>query len=83
MGIAQSVLDPLGFDVSCYDFSPVPLTHDGQFILPTVYSMHNTPADMVDLWCDGGYYDHDPGYGCVARDHPTVSPGAMTAGTAR
>ncbi len=60
MTIAQSVLNPLGFDVACYDFSPVPLTHDGQFILPTVYDMRNTPDDMIELWCDGRYYYHDP-----------------------
>ncbi len=60
MEIAQTVLRPLGFDASSYDFSPVPLTHEGEFIVPTVYAMQNTPSDMTDLWCGQHYYAHDP-----------------------
>lgn len=60
MSIAQSVLRPLGFDASCYDYSPVPLTHDGQFIMPTVYVMRDTPEDMIRLWGDDNYFEHDP-----------------------
>lgn len=60
MDIAQEALRPLGFDASSYDYSPVPLTHEGEFIVPTVYAMQNTPSDMTDLWCGKRYYAHDP-----------------------
>ena len=60
MDIAQDALRPLGFEASSYDYSPVPLTHEGEFIVPTVYAMQNTPSDMTDLWCGKRYYAHDP-----------------------
>lgn len=60
MDIAYEALKPNGFDSIIYDFSPVPLTHDGEFILPTVFSMRNVPDDMAPLWCRGGYYGRDP-----------------------
>lgn len=60
MDIAQARLSGMGFDAITYDYSPVPLTHDGAFILPTVYSMRNVPEGMVNLWCHERLYDHDP-----------------------
>ncbi|AVO39647.1 LuxR family transcriptional regulator [Pukyongiella litopenaei] len=60
MDLAREILQPAGFDIVTYDFSPVPLTHDGQFILPTVLSMRGTPGDMEHLWCANGYYSRDP-----------------------
>nr|WP_321457965.1 LuxR family transcriptional regulator [uncultured Cohaesibacter sp.] len=60
MTVVQSILQPFGFDVSTYDYSPVPLTYEGEFIVPTVYSMQNAPSDMEDLWCGERYYAHDP-----------------------
>ena len=60
MDIAQDALRAWGFEASSYDYSPVPLTHEGEFIVPTVYAMQNTPSDMTDLWCDARYYAYDP-----------------------
>lgn len=60
MGVAHNWLSGLGFDVVTYDYSPVPLAHDGAFILPTVYSMRNAPEGMINLWCQDRLYDHDP-----------------------
>ncbi|SNY93107.1 transcriptional regulator, LuxR family [Cohaesibacter sp. ES.047] len=60
MQVAQVALEDFGFDVSTYDFSPVPLTYEGKFIFPTVYDMRNAPSDMVDLWCAERYYEQDP-----------------------
>ncbi|MGQ9367900.1 autoinducer binding domain-containing protein [Azospirillum sp. ST 5-10] len=50
----------LGFDALIYDYAPVPRTHDGRLINPSVLEMRNVPADMADLWCNRGYYQLDP-----------------------
>ncbi|SFB74196.1 LuxR family transcriptional regulator [Tropicimonas isoalkanivorans] len=60
MDVAHRLLGPAGFDIATYDYSPVPLTHDGEFILPTVFSLRETPRDMEPLWCNSGYYSRDP-----------------------
>jgi LuxR family transcriptional regulator len=60
LGVAQRHLKQSGFDVVTYDFSPVPLTHDGKFIMPTTYHVLNAPEDMLDLWCAQKYYAIDP-----------------------
>lgn len=60
MDMARELLCPCGFDIVTYDYSPVPLTHDGEFILPTVFSMRDAPVDMEKLWCCDGYYSRDP-----------------------
>lgn len=60
MDLASDALRPAGYGVVTYDFSPVPLTHDGDFILPTVCSMQNAPTEMSDLWHTAGLYACDP-----------------------
>ena len=60
MNLASDALRPAGYTVVTYDFSPVPLTHDGDFILPTVCSMQNAPSEMAELWCGEGLYACDP-----------------------
>ncbi|MFV0359405.1 helix-turn-helix transcriptional regulator [Tropicimonas sp.] len=58
--MAVQVLAPRGFDIVAYDYSPVPLSHEGAFILPTILAMKNVPDDMEKLWCHQGYYGRDP-----------------------
>ncbi|WP_118132806.1 LuxR family transcriptional regulator [Oceanicella sp. SM1341] len=60
MDVALALLRPEGFDIATYDYSPVPLSHDGEFITPAVLSLCNAPEDMEALWCRGGYYQIDP-----------------------
>ncbi|WP_424929874.1 helix-turn-helix transcriptional regulator [Amaricoccus tamworthensis] len=60
MDLVRDALAPAGFNVFTYDYSPVPLSHDGGFILPTVFDMRNAPDDMEGLWCSEGYYGWDP-----------------------
>lgn len=43
-----------------YDYAPVPLGLDGTLITPSVFVQRNAPADMQQLWCEHGYYQHDP-----------------------
>lgn len=57
---AVDLLTPAGFDIVAYDFSPVPLSHEGDFILPSALAMRNVPEDMEALWCGEGYYGRDP-----------------------
>lgn len=60
---ADATLDligELGFTCLIYDYTPVPLSHAGELITPSVLSFRNAPEDMRSLWCDQGYYQHDP-----------------------
>lgn len=40
LGMVQA----LGFEALVYDYSPVPLDHDGALITPTVLKLRNTPV---------------------------------------
>ncbi len=57
---ALDIVRPLGFTSVLYDYAPVPLTHDGKLILPSVLRMLNVPPDMEPLWRGGGYHGCDP-----------------------
>jgi len=57
---ASQAVMALGFSSVIYDYSPVPRSHDGRLITPTVLKTRNIPDDMVDLWCNRGYYQVDP-----------------------
>lgn len=62
-GVLDQALDavrPLGFTAVAYDYSPVPLSHDGRLILPSVLRFRATPPDMETLWRDGALYSLDP-----------------------
>ncbi|SDU88345.1 LuxR family transcriptional regulator [Pseudomonas mucidolens] len=50
----------LGFDALVYDYSPVPIDHDGSLITPSVLQLRNTPDDWHSLWCSAGFYQIDP-----------------------
>ncbi len=56
----HAILAPAGFGAIAYDFSPVPLSHEGKLLAPTLLSLRGVPDDMHDLWCRGGYFERDP-----------------------
>ncbi|RWN57934.1 MAG: LuxR family transcriptional regulator [Mesorhizobium sp.] len=60
MAVATDVLEPVGFTSFIYDYTPVPVSHEGDLITPSLMALHNVPRDMQDLWCKGGYYQLDP-----------------------
>ncbi|QEW17906.1 Transcriptional activator protein TraR [Marinibacterium anthonyi] len=60
MTLAEPILRNAGFEVAAYDFSPVPISHEGAFLLPTVLTLHGAPDDMERLWVEDGYYTRDP-----------------------
>lgn len=60
LDVALGVVRGIGFDCVIYDYTPVPLSHDGRLITPSVLKLRNTPSDMEDLWRNHGYYQIDP-----------------------
>nr|AEO45322.1 transcriptional regulator [Xanthomonas arboricola]AEO45323.1 transcriptional regulator [Xanthomonas arboricola]AEO45324.1 transcriptional regulator [Xanthomonas arboricola]AEO45325.1 transcriptional regulator [Xanthomonas arboricola] len=50
----------LGFQSLVYDYAPVPLSLEGALITPSVFMQRNAPGDMQHIWCEHGYYQHDP-----------------------
>ena len=50
----------LGFSSVVYDYTPVPLSHDGAMIAPSVMRTRNVPGSFVELWRGQGYYRIDP-----------------------
>lgn len=63
----QAATNPLGFKTLIYDYAPVPVSHEGALITPSVFMALNAPVDMHELWCAGGYYQIDPVQQCAAR----------------
>jgi len=51
---------PLGFSAVAYDYSPVPVSHDGSLLMPTVLRFRAAPPEMEGLWREGSYYRMDP-----------------------
>jgi LuxR family transcriptional regulator, quorum-sensing system regulator SdiA len=60
MAAAMQILTPAGFTSLIYDYTPVPVSHEGELITPSLMALANVPSDMQDLWCKGGYYQLDP-----------------------
>jgi LuxR family transcriptional regulator len=58
--LAAAELLKLGFDSMCYDFTPVPLTHEGQVIAPNLVEPRNVPESFTRLWLERGYAEIDP-----------------------
>ncbi len=58
--LAAAELLKLGFDSMCYDYTPVPLTHEGQVIAPNLVEPRNVPASFTGLWLEGGFAEIDP-----------------------
>lgn len=57
---AQDALAAYGFTSFIYDYTPVPFTHDGDLITPSLLKLRNIDSGMAELWCRGGYYQIDP-----------------------
>lgn len=57
---ALDAVTRLGFSSLIYDYSPVPIAHDGALITPSVLHFRNVPESMAELWNKGGYYQIDP-----------------------
>lgn len=60
MDNALTLARHLGFDALVYDYSPVPIDHNGALVTPSVLQLRNTPADWYSLWCSEGFYQIDP-----------------------
>ncbi|WP_460136731.1 helix-turn-helix transcriptional regulator [Pseudomonas sp. S1_E04] len=63
----QQATNGLGFKTLIYDYAPVPVSHEGALITPSVFKALNAPGDMHTLWCEHGYYQIDPVQQCAAR----------------
>ncbi len=63
----QASAGHLGCKALIYDYAPVPLSHDGVLITPSVFKVRNAPADMQAFWCERGYYQIDPVQQCASR----------------
>lgn len=63
----QASADHLGCKALIYDYAPVPLSHEGVLITPSVFKVRNAPADMQAFWCERGYYQIDPVQQCASR----------------
>lgn len=57
---AYALARALGFRALIYDYAPVPRGLDGELVTPAVFEQRAAPADMRRLWCERGYYQHDP-----------------------
>jgi LuxR family transcriptional regulator len=60
LDLALDAVRPHGFSAVAYDYSPVPLSHDGQIVRPTVLRFRAAPDEMEELWRVGDYYRLDP-----------------------
>lgn len=58
--LAAAELRKLGFDSMCYDFTPVPLTHEGRVIAPNLVEPRNVPESFAPLWLEQGFAEIDP-----------------------
>lgn len=63
----QQATNRLGFKTLIYDYAPVPVSHEGALITPSVFKALNAPGDMYAQWCERGYYQIDPVQQCAAR----------------
>jgi LuxR family transcriptional regulator len=59
IGRALEALEPHGFTSLVYDYSPVPLSHDGRLITPNLLRTRNLPDSFSAFWLNDGYYQLD------------------------
>jgi LuxR family transcriptional regulator len=60
MDAALAEVEAFGFTSLIYDYSPVPRSHAGRLITPTILETRNVPDGMVRLWREDGMYQLDP-----------------------
>ena len=53
-------LKDLGFTSLGYDYTPVPMTPEGDLIPPSLLEIRNIDAEMPELWTKGGFCQIDP-----------------------
>jgi LuxR family transcriptional regulator len=53
-------LKHLGFTSLGYDYTPVPMTPEGDLISPSLLEIRNIDAEMPELWTKGGFCQIDP-----------------------
>src|SRR4051812_1528558 len=53
-------LQDLGFTSLGYDYTPVPMTPEGDLIPPSLLEIRNIDAEMPELWTKGGFCQIDP-----------------------
>jgi LuxR family transcriptional regulator len=58
--LAAARLLELGFNSMCYDYTPVPLSHEGVVIAPNLVEPRNVPESFTRLWLESGYAAIDP-----------------------
>ena len=46
----QTALAAFGFTSVIYDYAPVPVSHDGELITPTLLKLRNIEPEMAELW---------------------------------
>lgn len=61
----------LGFSAVAYDYTAVPLSHDGGMIRPGIMRTRDLPDNFSDLWLHEGFFKIDPAQQlCVRRSVP-------------
>jgi len=58
--LAAARLLGLGFNSMCYDYTPVPLSHEGIVMAPNLVEPRNVPESFTRLWLESGYAAMDP-----------------------
>jgi LuxR family transcriptional regulator, quorum-sensing system regulator SdiA len=53
-------LQDLGFTSLGYDYTPVPMTPEGDLIPPSLLEIRNIDSEMPELWTKGGFCQIDP-----------------------
>src|SRR4051812_21070013 len=53
-------LQDLGFTSLGYDYTPVPMTPEGDLIAPSLLEIRNIDSEMPELWTKGGFCQIDP-----------------------
>ena len=53
-------LQDFGFTALGYDYTPVPVTPEGNLISPSLLETRNIDAEMPELWTKGGFCQIDP-----------------------
>ena len=55
-----AALQDLGFTALGYDYTPVPMTPEGDLISPSLLEIRNIDSEMPELWTKGGFSQIDP-----------------------
>lgn len=60
MLLAQRALPGFELTSLIYDFTPIKYDHEGTLLTPSYLFMSNLPGDMLQVWCEEGFYQIDP-----------------------